>query len=196
MSVMLYPCMLCVALLMCLFVLCVACLTVFVNCLLKQFAMCLGVVAILLLIVIEVFSVCGGALLDRPCMVFQRVCCCTCDPNERLSAPSICLVCVFVCRKLSPHLEVCFVNRGVCALLMLFLCVILHTMSSGKSLQLLCILPFGMLCLSAISMMFVKICCQCVCGGYGGLSESGPCVFCKLCPVCFLVVGQGPSVLL
>ena len=39
-SVMLYPCMLCVALLMCLFVLCVACLTVFVNCLVKQFAMC------------------------------------------------------------------------------------------------------------------------------------------------------------
>ena len=37
------------------------------------------------------------------------------------------------------------------------LCVILHTMSSGKSLQLLCILPFCMLCLSAISMMFVKI---------------------------------------
>ena len=45
----------------------------------------------------------------------------------------------------------------VFALLMLFLRVILHTMSSGKSLQLLCIFPFGMLCLSAISMMFVKI---------------------------------------
>ena len=43
------------------------------------------------------------------------------------------------------------------ALHMLFLCVILHTMASGKSLQLLCILPFGMLCLSAISIMFVKI---------------------------------------
>ena len=41
------------------------------------------------------------------------------------------------------------------ALLKLFLCVILHTMSSGKCLQLLCILLFGML--SAISMMFVKI---------------------------------------
>ena len=54
MSVMLYPCMLCVALLMCLFVLCVA--------------------AILLLNVMDVFSVCGGALLDRPCMIFQRVC--------------------------------------------------------------------------------------------------------------------------
>ena len=75
--------MLCVALLMCLFVLCVACLTVFVNCLVKQFAMCLGVVAILLLNVIDEISVCGGALLDRPCMV-----------------------CVFVCQKLSPHLGV------------------------------------------------------------------------------------------
>ena len=59
---------------MCLFVLCVACLIVFVNCLVKQFAMCVGVVAILLLNVMDVFSVCGGALLDRPCMVFQRVC--------------------------------------------------------------------------------------------------------------------------
>ena len=43
------------------------------------------------------------------------------------------------------------------ALLMLFHCATLNTMSSGKSLQLLCILPFGMLWLSAISMMFVKI---------------------------------------
>ena len=43
------------------------------------------------------------------------------------------------------------------ALLMLFLCVILHTMWSGKCMQLLCILPFGMFCLSAISMMLVKI---------------------------------------
>ena len=74
MSVMLYPCMLCVALLMCLFVLCVACLTVFVNCLVKQFAMFLGVVAILVLSVMDVFSMCSGYLLDRPCMVFQRVC--------------------------------------------------------------------------------------------------------------------------
>ena len=45
----------------------------------------------------------------------------------------------------------------VFALLMLFLCVILHTMWSDKSLQFLCILPFGILCLSAVSMMFVKI---------------------------------------
>ena len=69
--------------------------------------MCLGVVSILLLNVMDVFSVCGGALLDTPCMAAQRVCVCyACDPNERLSAPSICFVCVFVCRKLSPHLKV------------------------------------------------------------------------------------------
>ena len=39
------------------------------------------------------------------------------------------------------------------SLLMLSLCVIVHTMWSGKSMYLL----FGMLCLSAISMIFVKI---------------------------------------
>ena len=31
---------------------------------------------------------------------------------------------------------------------------------------------------------------------YVGLSKSGLFVFCKWCPVCFLVVGKGPSVLL
>ena len=44
----------------------------------------------------------------------------------------------------------------VFALLMLFLCVILHTMWSAKTLQLLCILPFGILS-AIIRMMFVKI---------------------------------------
>ena len=45
--------------------LCVACLTVFVNCLVKQFATCLGVFVILLLNVMELMSVVGGALLDN-----------------------------------------------------------------------------------------------------------------------------------
>ena len=72
-SVMLYPCIFCVALSMDLFVLCVACLTVFVNCLVKQFAICLGVFVILLLNVMELCVV-GGALLDSPCMVFHRMC--------------------------------------------------------------------------------------------------------------------------
>ena len=51
----------------------------------------------------------------------------------------------------------------VFALLMLFICVILHTMWSGKSLQLLCILPFGILCLFPIKIMFVKIRLMYVC---------------------------------
>ena len=66
-------------------------------------------------------------------------------------------------------------------------------MPSGKSLQLLCIFPFGMLCLYDVCENYVG---SVYVGGYGGLSESGLCVFCKLCPVCFLVVGNGPSVLL
>ena len=70
-SVMLYPCMFCVALSTELFVLCVACLTVLVNCLVK---ICLGVFVILLLNVMELLCVVGGTLLDRPCMVFHRMC--------------------------------------------------------------------------------------------------------------------------
>ena len=38
------------------------------------------------------------ALLDRPCMVFQSVCC-GCDPSVHLIVPSIGFVYVFVCRK-------------------------------------------------------------------------------------------------
>ena len=83
------------------------------------------------------------------------------------------------------------------ALLMLFLFVILHTMSSGKE-------PAVAM---HLALWYVVLACHQydVCekyvgsvyvGGYGGLSESGLCVFCKLCPVCFLVVGKGPSVLL
>ena len=58
-------------------------------------------------------------------------------------------------------------------------------------------LALCMLCLSAISMMFVKIMLAvCMFGGYGGLSESGLCAFRELCPVSFLVVGESSSVLL
>ena len=46
---MLYSCILCISLSIDLFVLCVACLKAFVNCLVKQFAIYLGVVVIFLL---------------------------------------------------------------------------------------------------------------------------------------------------
>ena len=84
----------------------------------------------------------------------------------------------------------------VFALLMLFLWVIVHTMWLGKSLQLLYILPFGMVCLSAISMFVKKYIGSVYVGGYDGLSESGLCVFRELCPVSFLVVRESPSVML
>ena len=73
-SVMLYPVILCVALLMDMLVLCVACLTVFVNYLVKQYAICLGVVVILLLNVLKVLRVGGGALLDKLGIVFYIIC--------------------------------------------------------------------------------------------------------------------------
>ena len=95
MGVMLYPCILCVSLLMDLFLMCVACLTVFVNCLVKQFAMCLGVVDILLFNVMDVFSVCGGDWVDH--VWCSKECVCSAyDPNVHISAHSIVF---FVCRK-------------------------------------------------------------------------------------------------
>ena len=56
-------------------------------------------------------------------------------------------------------------SLAFCAL-MLFLCSILCLMCSGSSLHVGCILPFGMLCLSAWRMMFVKmVVVVCMSGG-------------------------------
>ena len=68
----------------------------------------------------------------------------------------------------------------------------------GKSLHLLCIFHFGILCLSALKNDVCEnyICSEYV-GGSCGLSESGLlCVVGKLCPVGFLVVCKCSSVLL
>ena len=139
-------------------VLCVTCLTVFVNCFVKQFAVCLELVAILLLNAIKMFSV-----LELLCWIGRvwstEYACCACNPSVHQSVPSIGFVYGLVCRKLSAHLGA---GSQVFALLLSFLCVILLTIWSGKSMHLLCILTFGMLCLCAISMMFVGsvVCCS------------------------------------
>ena len=73
-SVMLVVCSLCVFLYMCMFVLCVLCLTVLVNCLLNAFAICVGEVTVLSLTVMVLFMGCVGVLLASPCIVFQRIC--------------------------------------------------------------------------------------------------------------------------
>ena len=92
--------------------------------------------------------------------------CCACDPNEHLSALFICFVCVFWMSEVISSFRSLRAGSQVFALLMLFLCVILHTMSSGKSLQLICILPFGMVCAFTSPVrtecgMFVMYCMQC-----------------------------------
>ena len=71
---MLVVCSLSVFLSMWLFVFCVLCLTVLVNCLLNAFAICVGEVSVFFLKVMVLFLGCVGVLLASPCIVFQRVC--------------------------------------------------------------------------------------------------------------------------
>ena len=114
--------------------------------------------------------------------------CCACDPSERLSAPSICFVCVFVCRKLSHHL-------GVSPYVISLSDFAYYVFGQEPAVDVHLALWYVLLvchqkdvCENSVGSVYV--------GGYCGLSESGLCVFCKLCPVFFLVVGKGPSVLL
>ena len=117
---------------------CLACLIGFVNCFVKQFAMCLGVVAILLLNVMDVFSVGGSTLLDRPCMVFQRMCV-LCLRSQCASKCSFHMFCLYLCMsEVISSFKSLRAGLQLFSLRMLFLCVIL---------QLRCIFPFGMLCL-------------------------------------------------
>ena len=71
-SVMLVVCSLSVFLSMCLFVLCVLCLTVLGNCLFNAFTIYVGEVNVFSLKVMVLC--CVGVLLASPCIVFQRVC--------------------------------------------------------------------------------------------------------------------------
>ena len=71
----------------------------------------------------------------------KKCACCACDPSVQLSVPSI----GFCISEVISSFKSLRTGSQVCVLLMLFPCVIVHTMWSGKSLQLLCILPFGML---------------------------------------------------
>ena len=71
---MLVVCSLSVFLSMCLFVLCVLCLTDLVNCLLNVFVICVGEVSVFSLKVMVLFLCCVGVLLASPCIAFKRVC--------------------------------------------------------------------------------------------------------------------------
>ena len=95
-SVMLVVCSLSVFLSMCLFVLCVLCLTVLVNCLLNVFAICVGEVSVFSLKVMVLFwcvlVFCWLAGVSSS----KEYVCCVCDPSLCLGVPSICQICVFV----------------------------------------------------------------------------------------------------
>ena len=83
-----------------LFDLCIEWLTMFVNCLVKQFAIYLGVDAILLLNVMEVWVEVVVVLcwIDR--VLSSKECACyACDPSVHLTVPSIGFVYVFACRE-------------------------------------------------------------------------------------------------
>ena len=88
---------------------------------------------------------------------FRECGCCVCDHSVHLSffLHRFCL-CVCMSEVISPFKSL-RAGLQVFALLMLFLCVMLHTMWSGKRLQLLCIFPIGMLCLPAISLLVVSL---------------------------------------
>ena len=82
-----------------LFVLCVLCLTVLVNCLLNTFAICVGEM--------NVFSLKVMVLVLVLCCVFfcwlvivlssKEYVCCVCNPSVCLGVPSICQICVICC---------------------------------------------------------------------------------------------------
>ena len=82
---------------MCMFVLCVLCLTVLVNCLLNAFAICVGEVNVfsLKVIVLFLFLCCVFYWLIRVFSSKEYVCC-VCDPSVYLGVPFICQFCVFV----------------------------------------------------------------------------------------------------
>ena len=61
----------------------------------------------------------------------------------------------------------------------------------GPSICFVCVLYVGSyLLIYEFESWITDVCSSYVVSGYGGLSESGLCVFRELCPVSFLVVGK------
>ena len=89
-SVLLVVCSLNVFISMCLFVLCVLCLTVLVNCLLNVFAICVGEVNVFSLkVIVLFFCVFFFGWLIRVLTSKEYMC-------GDLGVPSLCQICVFV----------------------------------------------------------------------------------------------------
>ena len=79
-----------------LFVLCVLCFTVLVNCLLNAFAICVGEVNGFSLKVMVLFLACGCFCWLVRVLSSKEHVCCVCEASVCLGVPSICQMCVFV----------------------------------------------------------------------------------------------------
>ena len=89
-------CRLCIFLYICLFVVCVLCLTVLVKCLLNVFAICVGEVIVFSLKVTVLFLGCVVFCWLVHVFSFKEYVCCVCDLSVSLGVPSIFQMCVFV----------------------------------------------------------------------------------------------------
>ena len=100
---------------------------------------------------VSIFSeliMCGGDVLIDRVWSSKECVYCACDPSVNLDVPSIGFLYICGIHVMSEGISSFRGLRAgslVFALLMLFLCVILHNMWSGKSMQLLCILHFDLL---------------------------------------------------
>ena len=95
-------------------------------------------------------------------MVFQGMCV-LCLWSQCASKCSFYRLCLCFCMsEVISSFKSLIAGSQVFALLMLSLCVILHTIWSGKSLQFLRIFPFGMVCSSAISIFVKKLLAVCI----------------------------------
>ena len=129
----------------------------FVNCLLKACAFCLFVVAVWLLNVIVMLLCCLVFLFVSPAMVFHNMCVLFLWSQfcVRCCFHSSCLCCCIMVSMFLLSSWSCG-SLGFCCLVV-FLCCMRVRMFSGSSFCVLCILPFGMWCLSACRIMLVSM---------------------------------------
>ena len=103
---------------------------------------------------------------------------------------------VLFCRKLSPHLGFESWITGVCSPYDVSLCGFVYYVFGQESViaihlaiwYVVLVCHQYYVCENYVGSVYISV--------YGGLSESGLCVFRELCPVSFLVVGECLSVLL
>ena len=127
------------------------------NCLLNSCAFCLFVMAVLLSKVIVMLVACLGFLFESAVTVFQSLCVSFLWLQSSVMCCFhmfclCCCICVSIC-VFSSVMSGCLWS----CCLMVLRCLMSERMFSGRSFWLLRIFPWGMLCLSAVRMMVVRM---------------------------------------